>query len=130
MDYLLWLRRAGGLDESHYTSYRFRYRSSVEHFYPQQPDPDSQIDQLGREVVDRFGNICLMSRSENSRRSNFAPAAKIGQFRSDRQSLKFQAMEATTRERGWAEAEIEAHGRGMVELLEWGVAPSDKPPLL
>jgi hypothetical protein len=128
LDYLLWRHRAGGLADSSYRPYRFRYRSSVEHFYPQQPDPDSQIDRLGREVVDQFGNVCLMSRSENSRRSNFAPAAKIGQFRSDRQSLKFQVMAAITAERGWAKPQIEAHGRDMVECLDRGVAAGAQPP--
>ena len=39
-----------------------------------------------------FGNLCIMTRSENSRRSNLEPGAKIEQYDSNEQSLKFQLM--------------------------------------
>lgn len=123
LDYLIWRHRAGDLADSAYRSFRFRYRGSVEHFYPQHPDPESQIEQLARDVVDRFGNLCLMSRSENSKRSNDPPTSKIAKFRSDRQSLKFQVMTKIAKgPNGWAQDQIEDHGRAMLKILERGIA--------
>lgn len=102
-------------------NYRFRYRTSVEHFYPQHPDPGGNIRTLERAAVDQFGNLCLMSRSENSQRSNLAPGAKIEQYRSEQQTLKFQIMAAIRKESGdWDEEQMAYHGRDMRELLERG----------
>lgn len=125
LDYLLW--RGVREDRSGYEDiarrittrgYRFRYRSSIEHFYPQNPDQASSIEKLPPKTVDKFGNLCLMSRSENSGRSNFTPSAKINQYRSDRQSLKFQMMESLTKQLGtWGVAELEQHGAAMKALL-------------
>lgn len=127
LDYLLWRGLING-DLHHegvaYQSFRFRYRTSVEHFYPQHPDPDSQIDRLDTGIVDRFGNLCLMSRPENSKRSNLAPAAKISQYRSDRQGLKFQVMAAITRASKWEENEINDHGAEMIGHLNTGINTS------
>ena len=123
LDYLLWRgavrgenAAAGDIDVS---TYRFRYRTSIEHYYPQHPDADSQIATLEKGVVDQFGNLCIMTRSENSKRSNLAPAAKVEQYRSDRQTLKFQVMAAITkRESAWTTVQMEAHGRAMHRILQ------------
>ena len=120
LDYLLWGDIAGmralGIDVG---GYRFRYRTSIEHYYPQHPDADSQIETLPKGIVDQFGNLCIMTRSENSRRSNLAPAAKVEQYRSERQTLKFQLMAAITKESsGWTPDQMSAHGEAMREVLE------------
>ena len=120
LDYLLWGDRAGmralGIDVG---GYRFRYRTSIEHYYPQHPDADSQIETLPKGIVDQFGNLCIMTRSENSRRFNLAPAAKVEQYRSERQTLKFQLMAAITKESsGWTSYQLRAHGEAMREVLE------------
>ena len=108
-------------------SFGFRYRTSVEHFYPQHPDTGQDHQYLSEVELNRFGNLCIMSRSENSRRSNLMPTAKIEQFASRQQSLKFQVMAAVTRdglrnkkegELPWGATEIEAHGLKMRELLD------------
>lgn len=117
LDYLLWRRPTTPTSQQ----YRFRYRSSVEHFYPQNPDPSGNITKLPDELVDQFGNLCLMSRSENSRRSNLTPAAKVSQYKSDQQSLKFQVMAHATTAHGWAVEQIRKHGEDMKALLQAGV---------
>lgn len=85
-DYLLW--KTG--DKQPFT---FTHRTSVEHFYPQHPDtqkimPDRQLHS--------FGNLCLITSSQNSRFSNLMPMAKRSQFKDDesviRQSLKLRKM--------------------------------------
>ncbi len=128
LDYLLWRCFSGddfnvGVSSKSvaHQGYRFRYRSSVEHFYPQNPDPSGNIEALQSSDVDHFGNLCLMSRSENSQRSNLAPGAKIEQYRSEQQSLKFQVMASIRKVSGnWDVTEIRRHGTAMVALLENG----------
>lgn len=98
--------------------FRFRYRTSVEHFYPQEPATAEGHERFLPDVVDQFGNLCLMSRSENSRRSNLMPEAKAKQFSSTGQSLNFQLMSAVAKEHQWVLPEIESHGAAMTRLLE------------
>ncbi|MDT1823112.1 HNH endonuclease, partial [Acinetobacter baumannii] len=58
-------------------SFRFRYRTSVEHFYPVVPGEGQKV--LTSTEVDRFGNLCIMSRRENSQRNNLMPVSKVKQ---------------------------------------------------
>jgi len=59
-----------------------------------------------------------MGRDENARRSNLMPTAKIRQYLSGDQSLKFQLMasDATAADE-WGEAQIERHGEQMLGLI-------------
>ena len=118
LDYLLWreyvvdgklARRGVEPDE-----FRFRYRKSVEHFYPVQPEREV----LPIEVVNQFGNLCIMGRDENSRRSNLMPKAKINQYLSSDQSLKFQLMASIASARDeWGNDQMRRHGDEMLEML-------------
>lgn len=118
LDYLLWREYEvdGGLAPPQVSpaEFRFRYRKSVEHFYPVQPERDV----LPIDVVNQFGNLCIMGRDENSRRSNLMPKAKINQYLSSDQSLKFQLMASmTTSEDMWGDAQMRRHGEEMRHLL-------------
>lgn len=78
-------------DKKKYHEFNFTYRSSVEHFYPQHPvDNNPQI-----ENVDKFGNLCLISSSINSKFSNNMPKAKLDNFAKGdygRYSIKLQEL--------------------------------------
>lgn len=118
LDYLLWREFVvnGQLSppQVNPSEFRFRYRKSVEHFYPVQPERD--VLPIG--VVNQFGNLCIMGRDENSRRSNLMPKAKINQYLSSDQSLKFQIMASiTTREDTWGHAQMRIHGEEMLRLV-------------
>lgn len=133
LDYLLWSSLTDGplsVDDRfrRITPRRFRYgyRNSVEHFYPQNPDPASTISPLPHDEVNRFGNLCLMSRSDNSKRSNLAPSAKVQQYKSDEQSLKFQLMAAITVSDGWDAPQIDSHGADMRMVLQGALTPPDQ----
>lgn len=81
LDYLLWKHLLEGnsvceinkesLGE-HFTSFQFAFRTSVEHYFPQ-TDPSGAKKMND---VDRFGNLCLISPSSNSRLSNYSPQDK------------------------------------------------------
>lgn len=72
-DYITWKQ-----DTGRYTKFEFTYRSSVEHFYPQNPMPG--YDDLKDKGLDDFGNLCLISRGMNSKFSNNMPKAKLDNF--------------------------------------------------
>lgn len=76
LDYCLWLKnhKREKKKDPIVSSYEFTFRSSVEHYYPQ--NPMSGQDHLPDETLNSFGNLCLISHSKNSRLSNFMPEAK------------------------------------------------------
>ena len=86
-DYLLWK------DEDP-DRFEFSYRNSVEHFYPQHPS--NPADVMKKEMLDMFGNLCLVSSGINSKFTNNMPAAKLANFKDMdtvvSQSLKLQDM--------------------------------------
>jgi hypothetical protein len=71
LDYLLWLQNQ---KESKVKDYEFTFRSSVEHYYPQHPKHG--FDPMPPEILNSFGNLCLISHSKNSSLSNNMPEAK------------------------------------------------------
>lgn len=131
LDYALWKMgtgRQGGLHqlrsetatelERVAAGFRFQYRTSVEHFDPRNPSVEQGHKQLDKDQVDRFGNLCIMTRAENSRRGNLAPLAKANQFKSVDQSLKFQLMaEFALRKQEWGEPQIQKHQEEMLRVL-------------
>ncbi|WP_027156738.1 GmrSD restriction endonuclease domain-containing protein [Methylobacter luteus] len=87
LDYQLWKRlnageRFAGVNMDYVMKrlkgFSFTFRSSVEHYYPQNPlnsRPITESITLPK-GVDTFGNLCLISHSNNSRLSNYLPTAK------------------------------------------------------
>lgn len=64
-----------------------------------------------------------MSRSDNSARSNLMPRAKVAQYLSTNQSLKFQIMAEKTDQlegtgQSWDVPHIEQHGIQMADVLK------------
>ena len=61
--------------DSRIALFEFTFRSSVEHYYPQNPIEGENF-KISRENLDSFGNLCLISNSKNSKLSNYMPLAK------------------------------------------------------
>lgn len=98
-------------------AFRFRYRTSVEHFYPVVPGEEQEA--LTAEDVNRFGNLCIMGRRENSQRNNLMPVSKVKQYSSDEQSLKFQLMAGILHAEGdWDVPQIKEHGNSMRRVIQ------------
>lgn len=79
LDYLLWVEYQP--TDGTVKAYEFTFRSSVEHYYPQHPLPGH--DTLPDDMLNSFGNLCLISHSKNSRLSNFMPEAKREYYRNN-----------------------------------------------
>lgn len=76
LDYLIWKDEGGS--KGKYQNFEFSFRSSVEHFYPQTPDG---IVGMNKDHLDCFGNLCLITHSQNSSFSNKPPLEKLGSIR-------------------------------------------------
>lgn len=111
------------------SAFRFRYRTSVEHFYPQNPAEskerhDNEADHVDGDHVsanhlNSIGNLCLMSRSENSLRSNLPPTPKVEAFGASSQSLKFQFMAGELVKAGkWADKQVDTHTEEVRKVLK------------
>ena len=122
LDYLLW---KGGKER--YEDFVFEFRNSVEHWYPQHPSEGTFEVWDG---IDTFGNLCIISRSVNSKFSNLSPASKMDTYRGmvQKGSLKLRKMGEIidklrkTEKPGvaaklWRQSECAKHEEKMISLL-------------
>ena len=112
VDYLLWK-----VNPSDYKEFSFAFRSSVEHYYPQNPMEGifnlTEIED--GKLLDSFGNLCLVTNSENSRLSNFTPQAKKEFYlKQQNQSIKQRIMMNFYE---WNETSIKKHQEEMMKKL-------------
>lgn len=109
LDYMLWKKYV-----TEYSSFEYTFRSSVEHYYPQNPIEGNPV--IESKYLDNFGNLCLISRSKNSRLSNYMPQAKKEHYQNSTSidSIKQRLM---MKYEHWNINEIESHGKEMKELL-------------
>ncbi|OJF69983.1 hypothetical protein BK026_15040 [Alteromonas sp. V450] len=112
LDYLIWRRLSAGESVDgirsedlgkHFSEFQFSFRTSVEHYFPQ----TNPFGAKKMKDVDRFGNLCLISPSSNSKLSNYSPLdkAKFYQQNNRAESLK-QAI--------------------MMKYNEWGAEPGEQ----
>ena len=114
LDYLLWKS-----DKEAYKDFVFEFRNSVEHWYPQHPSDGTIEPWDGRDV---FGNLCIISRSVNSKFSNLSPESKMKSYKKmvQKGSLKLRIMgdiiEGGSSEK-WRQSACAKHEKGMIRLL-------------
>lgn len=114
LDYLLWKE-----GKEKYKDFVFEFRNSVEHWYPQHPSEGTFEVWDG---IDTFGNLCIISRSVNSKFSNLSPESKMKSYKKmvQRGSLKLRIM-GDIIERGtsetWRLSECAKHEEEMISLL-------------
>ena len=108
--------------------FRFTFRSSVEHHYPQHPSEEHGLEKLEQAILDNFGNLYLLSQSKNSRLSNLPPEAKLTYYpNGDYDSLKQALMMEKTKElNNWKAEEILKHGEEMWALLNTPISEISK----
>ena len=114
LDYLLWKD-----DKERYEDFVFEFRNSVEHWYPQHPS-DGSIEPWDERDV--FGNLCIISRSVNSKFSNLSPESKMKSYKKmvQKGSLKLRIMgdiiEGSSSEK-WRQSACAKHEKEMISLL-------------
>ena len=114
LDYLLWKE-----NKEKYEDFVFEFRNSVEHWYPQHPSEDTIESWDGRDV---FGNLCIISRSVNSKFSNLSPESKMKSYKKmvQKGSLKLRIMgdiiEGCSSE-AWKQRKCDDHEKDMISIL-------------
>ena len=115
VDYVLWKNREKLKKDydAKFEDFKFAYRRSIEHWYPQNPNGHDGESQLPAEFLHSFGNLCIITDSQNSRFGNSYPEAKLEQWEREgifhRQSLKLQMMaKITSKKNRWDIGEIQS----------------------
>ena len=115
VDYVLWKNRAElekEYKDINFDNFKFASRRSIEHWFPQNPNGHDGESQLPAEFLHSFGNLCIITDSQNSRFGNSYPEAKLEQWEREgifhRQSLKLQMMAKITSKKddGWGPKQI------------------------
>ena len=112
VDYVLWKNREE-LKKDYdvkFEDFKFAYRRSIEHWFPQHPNSDERVEKLDDKFLHSFGNLCIITDSQNSKFGNLVPSAKYKQWEGifNRQSLKLQMMaDVTVKNDKWGICEIQ-----------------------
>ena len=112
VDYILWKNREE-LKKAYdvkFEDFKFAYRRSIEHWFPQHPNSDERVEKIDDKFLHSFGNLCIITDSQNSKFGNLVPSAKYKQWEGifNRQSLKLQMMaDVTVKNDKWGICEIQ-----------------------
>lgn len=122
VDYILWKnreelgRKYKGVKFDHF---KFAYRRSIEHWFPQHPNSDEKIEKMDDQFLHSFGNLCIITDSQNSKFGNLVPSAKYKQWEGifDRQSLKLQIMASITEKTKWESDQIKGLEKEILPMV-------------
>ena len=105
--------------EAIWKKFRFTFRSSVEHHYPQHPSAGDELES----GLNDFGNLYLLSQSKNSSLGNSSPEEKKKHYTNNEyDSLKQAIMMSYDK---WGEDEIKVHGEKMLTILNQPLSKTD-----
>ena len=123
IDYILWKNREElgreykGVKFDHF---KFAYRRSIEHWFPQHPNSDEKVEKMNDQFLHSFGNLCIITDSQNSKFGNLVPSAKYKQWEGifDRQSLKLQIMANITEKTKWESYQIKGLEKEILPMVK------------
>lgn len=123
IDYILWKNREElgreykGVKFDHF---KFAYRRSIEHWFPQHPNSDERVEKMDDQFLHSFGNLCIITDSQNSKFGNLVPSAKYKQWEGifDRQSLKLQIMANITEKTRWESYQIKGLEKEILPMVK------------
>lgn len=135
LDYQLWkyqdkVEVFSAIDQSKqsiWKNFRFSFRSSVEHHYPQNPSQNFGLDKLDTNVLDNFGNLYLLSQSKNSSFSNKLPDWKR-QYYKEKDTYDSLKQAIMMSYENWTESEIKEHEKKMLLILNEPLTDSSYQP--
>ena len=123
VDYILWKNREelGRKYKSiKFDQFKFAYRRSIEHWFPQHPNSDERVEKMDDQFLHSFGNLCIITDSQNSKFGNLVPSAKYKQWEGifDRQSLKLQIMANITEKTRWESYQIKGLEKEILPMVK------------
>ena len=122
VDYILWKNREElGIKYKgiKFDQFKFAYRRSIEHWFPQHPNSDERVEKMDDQFLHSFGNLCIITDSQNSKFGNLVPSAKYKQWEGifDRQSLKLQIMASITEKTKWESDQIKGLEKEILPMV-------------
>ena len=123
VDYILWQNReelGRKYKDIKFDHFKFAYRRSIEHWFPQHPNSDERVEKLDDQFLHSFGNLCIITDSQNSKFGNLVPSAKYKQWEGifDRQSLKLQIMASITEKTKWESDQIKGLEKEILPMVK------------
>lgn len=120
LEYVLW-KNWESRENKEFRNYRITSKNSVEHIYPQHPENLAQHPELDPKYLHSFGNLVLLSVSQNSEYSNKSVSLKNSIFldKTDTyDSLKSFYIFQKFEKHGWDSIQILKHRDEMIELIK------------
>ncbi len=123
LEYLLWKEWKESLrkDDEKFKKYRITSKNSIEHIYPQHPENFNQHPLIDETSLHSFGNLVLLSVSQNSEYSNKSVENKNVMFKEKNDpydTLKSYFIFNKVDSAGWDPKQIEKHKDEMIALFE------------
>jgi uncharacterized protein with ParB-like and HNH nuclease domain len=118
MEFVLWHERAQIPNTEHWSDYKMTARNSIEHISPQ--NPRDIKDKKCYEMLDRFGNLVLVTRSINSEYSDNPFGVKKAKFfdKKTKGSLDSLKSDLIFMHNEWDDILAKKHEENMIEMMD------------
>jgi hypothetical protein len=116
LEYLLWKNWEFEKSEE-FSNYRIVSRNSIEHVYPQNPENRNQHPEIEEKYLHSYGNLVLLSVSQNSEYSNKSVSVKRSMFKEKRETYDTLKSYYIFLSHQWTPAEIDRHKDEMLKKL-------------
>lgn len=118
IDYLYWVESNNDKSKPQF-KFDFRYRNSIEHHRPQ-----SRKDSVDDILINSLGNLCLVSKSSNSKMNNEEPVGKAKAYYNNgnltpKRKIMYDMSYDIKNDKGksWGKLEIEQHCKEVTALI-------------
>lgn len=118
LEYILW--KNWGFDKTNeFDNYRIISRNSVEHIYPQTPENTIKNPKIDDKYLNSFGNLVLLSVSQNSEYSNKSVDEKRSMFINKNNTYDtLKSYYIFQKFSSWLISDIEQHQKDMIEKIK------------
>jgi len=116
LEYILWKNWAFE-ENDQFRNYRITSKNSVEHIYPQNPENRNQHPEIELNSLHSFGNLVLLSVSQNSEYSNKSVNVKKSMFQEKRDTYDALKSYFIFSHELWNSDEIENHKNEMINKI-------------
>ncbi|GEO11800.1 DUF262 domain-containing protein [Segetibacter aerophilus] len=118
LEYVLW-KNWPFAKTIEFENYRATSRNSIEHIYPQNPENPAKNPPLPNKDLHCFGNLVLLSVSQNSEYSNKSVDEKRSMFKNKTNGYdSLKSYYILQQNSNWTDTEIGQHQNSMVDILD------------
>lgn len=117
LEYILW-KNWSFAKPNEFENYRIVSRNSLEHIYPQNPENLIKNPKIADEQLHSFGNLVLLSVSQNSEYSNKSVDEKKSQFVNKNNTYDTLKSFFIFQNKAWTITEITQHQSDMIDKIK------------